>query len=96
VPKEVFIIDEMPLTLVGKIFKPALKWDIIKQVFLAELKALGEMAANVEVQVGEDKIHGTQAEVTVQVAEGVSEDDVKQKVAELLGAFTVSYNLNFA
>jgi fatty-acyl-CoA synthase len=96
VPKEVIIIDEMPLTLVGKIFKPALKWDIIKQVFLGELKALGEMAANVEVQVGEDKIHGTRAEVTVQVAKGVSEDDVKKKVDELLGAFTVSYNLNFA
>ncbi len=96
VPKEVFIIDEMPLTLVGKIFKPALKWDIIKQVFQGELDCLGEMAENVEIEVGEDKIHGTQATVTVKVAEGASEDDVKKKVDQLLGAFTVSYNLNFA
>jgi fatty-acyl-CoA synthase len=94
VPKEVVIIDEMPLTLVGKIFKPALKWDIIKQVFQGELEALGEMAANVEVQVSEDKIHGTQATVSVQLAEGASKDDVKKRVDELLGAFTVSYNLN--
>ena len=96
VPKDVFIIDEMPLTLVGKIFKPALKWDIIKQVYQRELEALGEMAESVEVQVGEDKIHGTQATVTIKAAEGTCEDDVRKRVDELLGVFTVSYILNFA
>jgi hypothetical protein len=28
------------------------------------------------------------------MAEGSSEDDVRKRVDELLGAFTVSYNLN--
>jgi fatty-acyl-CoA synthase len=96
VPKEVFIIDEMPLTLVGKIFKPALKWDIIKQVFQGELEALGDMAENMEVQVTEDKIHGSLATITIKMAKGTSADDVKKRVDELLGAFTVSYNLNLA
>ena len=96
VPKEVFIIDEMPLTLVGKIFKPALKWDMIKQVYLRELEAIGDMVESVEVQVGEDKIHGSMATVTIKVAEGTDEDDVKKRVDELLGVFTVNYHLNFA
>ena len=93
VPTEVFIIDEMPLTLVGKIFKPALKWDIIKQVFQGELEALGDMAENVEVQVAEDKIHGSLATITINTAEGISADEVKKRADELLGAFTFSYQL---
>jgi fatty-acyl-CoA synthase len=31
VPKDVYIVDQIPLTAVGKIFKPALKWDAIRE-----------------------------------------------------------------
>ncbi|MHC4240425.1 MAG: AMP-binding enzyme [Planctomycetota bacterium] len=93
VPKEVFIVDEMPLTTVGKIFKPALKWDIIKQVYQGELEALGEMAESVKVQVAEDKIHGSLATITIKVAPGALAEDVRKKADELLGAYTVRYTL---
>lgn len=33
VPKEVIITPEIPLTPVGKIFKPALRWDATKRVY---------------------------------------------------------------
>jgi fatty-acyl-CoA synthase len=93
VPKQVFIIDEMPLTTVGKIFKPALKWETIKQVYQGELEALTDMADTIEVQVGEDKIHGSLATITIKVAPGVSAVDVRKKADELLGAYTVKYEL---
>jgi fatty-acyl-CoA synthase len=93
VPKEVFIVDEMPLTTVGKIFKPALKWETIKQVYQGELEALGDMVDSIDLQVGEDKIHGSLATITIKVAPGVLADDVRKKADELLGAYTVRYEL---
>ncbi len=38
IPKEIIIVDQIPLTPVGKVFKPALRWDAIKRTFEAELK----------------------------------------------------------
>ena len=49
VPKEVFIIEEIPLTPVGEIFKPALRWDAIRQVYQRELEAQGDMVDSVDV-----------------------------------------------
>jgi len=34
IPKDVFIMEEIPLTPVGKIFKPTLRWEAIKKHFL--------------------------------------------------------------
>ena len=49
IPKEVILLDEVPLTPVGKIFKPALRWDAIRRVYEKELEALGDTAESVEV-----------------------------------------------
>ena len=93
IPKEIFILDEVPLTTVGKIFKPALKWDLTKRVFETELEALGNLVEKAEVVVAEDKVHGMLATITVQTSSGVSADEVKKKVDELLGGFAVRYKI---
>ncbi len=92
-PKEIHIIDQMPLTPVGKIFKPSLKWDAIKRVYQNKLHALGDMAERVTVEVGEDKIHGSLAMITIKAAPTVSPNEVRTKVDELLGVYTVRYQL---
>lgn len=96
-PKEVRIIDEMPLTAVGKIFKPALRWDITRSVFetrLADLAAAHGVTAKVEV--GEVPGSGIVATVTL----AGSPDDraaVEAAVAQRLGAFTLQpYRLAWA
>lgn len=93
VPKEVIILEKMPLTPVGKIFKPALRWDAIKRVFEEELRALGEMALSVEVTVGEDKLHGTLATLKIRPASGVGEDQIKGRVSDILSRYTVKYHV---
>ncbi|HKS47477.1 MAG TPA: acyl-CoA synthetase [Amycolatopsis sp.] len=40
-PKEIHILDELPLTAVGKIFKPALRREAMHRVVLTELRSLG-------------------------------------------------------
>lgn len=94
IPKEVIIIDEMPLTTVGKIFKPALKYDIIKQVYQKELAGLSGITTAIDVQVGEDKVHGAFATITIELSQSAAADEVKKKVDELLGVYTVRYRID--
>jgi fatty-acyl-CoA synthase len=95
IPKEIVIVDKIPLTSVGKIFKPALRWDSVKRVFADELDALGNMALSVEISVGEDKSHGTRATITARPAPGVSRDAVNQRIHEILARYTVMYSVEF-
>lgn len=93
IPKDVYIIKEMPLTPVGKIFKPALRWDAIRQVYQAELEALGPMAESVEVRVGEDRLHGTLATLVIQPNPQVSPDNIKMRVNEILARYPVKHRV---
>ena len=93
VPKDVFILDEMPLTPVGKIFKPALRWDAIKRAYQAELKGLDKAAESVDVSVAEDKIYGALATITVKAAPGLGEQEIKDRVRDILSSYTVKYQV---
>ncbi len=91
IPKAVYIVDEIPLTAVGKLFKPALRWDAIERTYLEELNALGDLAQNVEVTVREDPVHGTTANIRVKTAAGADAERVKTRITELLARYTVHY-----
>ena len=93
IPKRVVILDKMPLTPVGKIFKPALRWDAIRRVYEEELRQLGDLVESVEVKVAEDKIHGSLATITVKPAPNVSRDRIADVVDEILGRYTVKYEM---
>ena len=71
-PKHLEIMDELPKTAVGKIFKPDLRKKAITRVFDAALSEAG-VKASVK-SVTEDKKRGLVAHV---VGEGASEEDVK-------------------
>jgi fatty-acyl-CoA synthase len=93
VPKEVIIIDHIPLTAVGKIFKPALKWDVIKRTYEKELAKLGELAESLEISVGEDKIYGTNASIKIKPASGVGAETVRKRASKILANYTVHYDI---
>jgi fatty-acyl-CoA synthase len=93
IPKDVYIIKEMPLTPVGKIFKPALRWDAIRQVYQAELDTLGPMVESVEVRVGEDRLHGTLATLVIRPRPQVSPDKIEKRVNEILARYPVKYQV---
>ena len=96
VPKEVVVIDELPLTPVGKIFKPALRWDATKRVYKEVLNELGSLASAFDVKVVEDKIHGAVAEITVAAGESASPQDIENRVGDLLSRYTVRYHLTIS
>jgi fatty-acyl-CoA synthase len=95
IPKEIYIVDQIPLTPVGKIFKPSLRWQAIQRVYQTELEALGDLVESFDVSVGEDKIHGALAVVTIKARHGISVDEINHKVDDILAKYTVKHKLKF-
>ncbi|MFC1534492.1 acyl-CoA synthetase [Thermodesulfobacteriota bacterium] len=93
IPKDVFIIDKIPLTAVGKIFKPGLRWDATKRVYERELEALAGEADSVIVEVSEDKVHGTIALIRIKASVGMDAGAIKNRVLEILAHYTVHYEV---
>ncbi|MEN0108577.1 MAG: acyl-CoA synthetase, partial [Pseudomonas sp.] len=60
VPKDVWIIEAIPLTAVGKTFKPTLRYDAIRRVFEADLRHIDPQ---VRVEVSAHDSHGQLARV---------------------------------
>ena len=96
VPKEVHVIEEIPLTPVGKIFKPALRWDATRRVFEKELAALGSDVESVVVEVGEHKVFGTEVNISVRPAPNLTEEALTERIKDILSRYTVHYTVRFA
>ena len=65
VPVQIFQIDPMPLTGVGKVFKPHLRWDAATRALTKILAPLKEKAIACNVHVGAHGSHGSIATVTI-------------------------------
>jgi fatty-acyl-CoA synthase len=93
-PKAVHIIETMPLTAVGKIFKPPLRWAQIEAVFAEALAPLAEDGIETEVSVSESKQHGTLAKVSCRVTDPSAGENAEVRIRQVLDRFTVQYQLN--
>jgi fatty-acyl-CoA synthase len=83
----------MPLTPVGKIFKPALVRDAIRRVCEQELAVLDEVAESIDVSVDADKVHGSLAIIKLRPVSSANPDDIILKSNEILGRFTFKYTV---
>jgi fatty-acyl-CoA synthase len=93
-PKEIFILDDIPLTPIGKIFKPSLRWDAVRHVYEQEIRQMGTDISDVSVKVREDKLHGILALIEVKAGENASAEEINEKIGEVLSRFTVKYELS--
>ncbi|MFH1136222.1 MAG: acyl-CoA synthetase [Pseudomonadota bacterium] len=87
-PKEIIIIDQMPMTGVGKIFKPALRLAQAKAVFTEALGFLQEQGLRYKVEVEDVKGQGTAAVITLAAKDNVDRAAVEKAAAEAIGRFT--------
>ncbi len=88
-PVNIFIIDALPLTGVGKIFKPALRQDAIRRVYEEITAPLAAAAGRgVTVTVAADPVHGTLA--TIGLA-GSEDADLSQAITAALAPFIVRH-----
>ncbi|MDI5992336.1 acyl-CoA synthetase [Pseudomonas sp. MDMC216] len=89
VPKDAWIIDAIPLTAVGKTFKPALRFDAIVRVYQA---AVDELHPDVRVEVlGDDKA-GQLAHIHLPN----QDQALAANIAERLSGYAVGHRIHFA
>lgn len=73
-PVQVYFVDALPLTAVGKVFKPALRWDAAQRMVERALADLVSAPATLAVEVGPHPVHGSLIAIRVGgVAEGARE-----------------------
>ena len=87
-PKEVRILDAIPLTAVGKIYKPALYHEQVEEVLREDVKNVpGVISLFIKADV--DKRLGTVAQVEVTTRSGVEASEMAAAVKTVLGQYTV-------
>jgi fatty-acyl-CoA synthase len=92
-PKEVYILDKLPLTPIGKVFKPALAWDATRRAYEEALQGLGDLATSVQVTVGEDAVSGKLAKIAVTAAPGADRQVIRDLIRGKLARYTVKFEI---
>ena len=94
-PKEIFVLDEMPLTDVGKPSKVVLRHDAARRAFTAALLEALPAPSKFEVAVGADATHGTSATITV-AAPARSRPELEGRIHEIMKAYTMHHSVRWA
>ena len=95
VPVQIVLIDPMPVTGVGKVFKPQLRWNAAQRVFTQSLAPLIEQDIRCEVSVGAHDTYGSLATVTIQGVPIGSREAIAQKVHEKLNPFIMRHEIHW-
>ncbi|HEX7928071.1 MAG TPA: AMP-binding protein, partial [bacterium] len=95
VPVNLFPISPMPLTAVGKVFKPDLRWDAARRVFSNALATLANQGIGVDVHVGAHSTHGTLATITLKGVPDATRASLEKEVHERLNPFTVRHEVRW-
>lgn len=95
VPVQVVQIPVMPVTGVGKIFKPALRLQAAQLAFEAALEPLRTEGIAATVVVRNDATHGTLAAVRVPASTATARDTVVKRCNELLSGYQIRHAIDF-
>jgi fatty-acyl-CoA synthase len=93
VPVQIIPIDPMPLTGVGKVFKPQLRWDAAKRVFSGVLMPLMERGVDCKVEVGAHGSHGSIATVRLSGVPDDQREAIANEVHTLLAPFVMRHEV---
>jgi len=95
IPKSIVILDQMPLTTVGKIFKPPLRSDAVRRVYAEALSSVLPAHLSWEIQVEPNPQHGMLATL---ILSGIPEEQrahVHEQIARALGVYVVKYQIQW-
>ncbi len=86
-PKEIVLLERMPLTDIGKPDKVQLRYDAARRAFTEALSAALGPGARFSVSVGPDPVHGTVAAIRV------SSGALQEKIDEIMKAYGLRYRI---
>jgi fatty-acyl-CoA synthase len=93
VPVSIHLVDPMPLTGVGKVFKPALRWDAARRVVERMLADLG--IEGLKVDVGAHPVHGSLISVSAGAVPQARRAELQRTIDERLGPLTMRHEVSW-
>jgi fatty-acyl-CoA synthase len=90
VPKEIFILDKMPLTDVGKPIKAALRRDAAERAFRSALSALRVPSEDVRIAIEPDPMHNFLLTISVR-SPGASRAGLAADIDAIMGQYSFAY-----
>ncbi|WP_298253519.1 acyl-CoA synthetase [Bradyrhizobium sp.] len=96
VPAQIIPVDPMPLTGVGKVFKPRLRWDAARRVFTGVLAPLVERGIDCRVEVGPHGSHGSMATVTIAHVPEQQREAIANEVDTMLAPFVMRHRIVYS
>jgi fatty-acyl-CoA synthase len=98
IPKEIYIVDAIPLTAVGKPIKTALRQDAAERAFaaaLSEATGLSGAAGALTVTVRPDPAHGQVAAIVVRGVAGEERAALGARIADVMGGYAFAYDVEW-
>jgi fatty-acyl-CoA synthase len=92
VPKSISIIDSMPLTAIGKIYKPALRLRAIESVIAERLAKRFDSSSAPTVR-GVDT--GSRLSISFRFGREVDKEQVRRDIKSVMGGFAIDYEIEF-
>jgi fatty-acyl-CoA synthase len=96
VPVALHFVAPMPLTGVGKVFKPALRWDAARRIVSSMLGDLQQDGARIDVRVVAHAAHGSLVTVAIGgVAEAAARERLAARVHERLAPLAMTHEVSW-
>ena len=92
-PSEVVVLESMPLTAVGKIFKPELRDRAARRVFSDVVLATATEDMDPAISIEPDPVHGKLLTVTLSHGNAERDGAVERAIRAALERFTIVYKL---
>ena len=96
VPVQVYFVEAIPLTAVGKVFKPALRWDAAQRAVTRMLADLPPAGATITVEAGAHAAHGGLITVRVSGVAGGARAALAQQVNVRLDPLVMQHEIVWA
>lgn len=94
-PVEVTILDSMPLTAVGKIFRPELRERAALRVFSELLRSIVPADVDARLSIDPHPVHGALVKVRLYRVGGACDRALELRIRSALDRFTQSYELSW-
>jgi fatty-acyl-CoA synthase len=93
VPVRIYFTDAVPLTAVGKVFKPALRWDAAQRAATRLLADVPIGGQNMTIEVGAHPEHGTLIRVRIAGASEIERAALQQQIDQRLDPLTLRHEI---
>jgi fatty-acyl-CoA synthase len=92
-PQAIHILDEMPVTTVGKVHKVPLAMGEIERIFIRELRKL-PVVTNVNVKAAANRKFGTLVEVKATIKSDAQPASAEKEIGHLLGQYAIEHTIS--